>query len=62
MNWCALEVLKLWAQRFVNRQPEHYVFPLRDHGVSGDVCEVTVTATFGSGSGGQLAINPHYTH
>ena len=28
LNQRAVETLKFWAQRFPNRQPEHYVFPL----------------------------------
>lgn len=41
----ALETLKLWAQRFPNREPEHYVFPAERYGASGDVFEATAYAT-----------------
>jgi integrase len=33
------------AQRFPNRQPEHYVFPAERYGASGDVFEATAYAT-----------------
>jgi integrase len=45
LNRRALETLKLWAQRFPNRGPEHYVFPAERYGASGDVFEATAYAT-----------------
>lgn len=35
LNQRAVETLKFWAQRFPNRQPEHYVFPLEKCGGAG---------------------------
>jgi integrase len=37
--------LKLWAQQFPNREPEHCVFPAERYGASGDVFETTAYAT-----------------
>jgi integrase len=34
-NQRAVETLRFWAQRFPNRQPEHYVFPLEKCGGAG---------------------------
>jgi integrase len=45
LNRRALETLKLWAQRFPNHEPEHYVFPAERYGASGDVFAATVYAT-----------------
>jgi integrase len=45
LNRRALETLKLWAQQFPNREPEHYVFPAERYGASGDVFEATAYAT-----------------
>jgi integrase len=45
LNRRALETLKLWAQRFPDREPEHYVFPAERYGASGDVFEATAYAT-----------------
>ncbi len=45
LNRRALETLKLWAQRFPNREPDHYVFPAERYGASGDVFEATAYAT-----------------
>jgi integrase len=45
LNRRALETLKLWAQRFPNHEPEHYVFPAERYGASGDVFEATAYAT-----------------
>jgi integrase len=45
LNRRALETMKLWAQRFPNREPEHYVFPAERYGASGDVFEATAYAT-----------------
>jgi integrase len=45
LNRRALEIVKLWAQRFPNRQPEHYVFPAERYGASGNVFEATAYAT-----------------
>jgi integrase len=45
LNRRALESLKLWAQRFPNREPEHFVFPAERYGASGDVFEATAYAT-----------------
>jgi integrase len=41
LNRRALETMKLWAQRFPNREPEHYVFPAERYGASGEVFEAT---------------------
>ena len=35
LNQRAMETLTFWAQRFPNRQPEHYVFPLEKCGCAG---------------------------
>jgi integrase len=35
LNQRAIETLKFWAQRFPNRQPEHYLFPLEKCGCGG---------------------------
>jgi integrase len=45
LNRRALETLKLWAQRFPDREPEHYVFPAERYGASGDVFEAAAYAT-----------------
>jgi integrase len=45
LNWRTLEIVKLWAQRFPNRQPEHYVFPAERYGASGNVFEAAAYAT-----------------
>jgi len=45
LNRRPLETLKLWAQRFPDREPEHYVFPAERYGASGDVFEATAYAT-----------------
>jgi integrase len=45
LNRRALETLKLWAQTFPNRAPEHYVFAAEKYGASGDVFEATAYAT-----------------
>jgi integrase len=45
LNRRAIETLKLWAQRFPNREPEHYVFPAERYGASGDVFEAKAYAT-----------------
>ena len=34
----ALETLKLWAQQFGNREPEHFVFPAERYGASETMC------------------------
>jgi len=41
----ALDTLKLWAQRFPNRTPEHYVFPAERYGASGDAFEAAAYGT-----------------
>jgi integrase len=45
LNRRALDTLKLWAQRFPNRTPEHYVFPAERYGASGDAFEVAAYGT-----------------
>lgn len=45
LNRRALETLNLWAQRFPNREPEHYVFPAERYGASGDAFEAAAYAT-----------------
>jgi len=35
LNQRAVETLRFWAERFPNRQPEHYVFPLEKCGCAG---------------------------
>ena len=35
LNQRAVETLRFWADRFPNRQPEHYVFPLEKCGCAG---------------------------
>ena len=45
LNRRALETLKLWAQQFPNREPDHYVFPAERYGASGDLFETTAYAT-----------------
>jgi integrase len=44
LNRRAIETLKLWAQRFPNREAEHYVFPAERYGASGDVFEAKAYA------------------
>ncbi len=41
----ALEALKLWAQQFPERQPEHYLFPAERYGGSGDIFSACVYST-----------------
>ena len=41
----ALEILKIWAQQFPDRQPEHYLFPAERYGGSGDVFEACAYST-----------------
>ena len=45
LNQRALETLKLWAQQFPNRLPEHYVFPSEKAGAAGDAFEAKVYST-----------------
>jgi integrase len=45
LNRRALETVKLWAHRFPNREPGHYVFPAERYGASGDVFEATAYGT-----------------
>ncbi|MCL4540314.1 MAG: site-specific integrase [Bacteroidetes bacterium] len=36
MNTRASHVMRMWAESFPNRQPEHYVFPTEKYGAAGD--------------------------
>ena len=45
LNQRALETLKLWAQQFRSRRPEHYVFPSEKVGASGDAFDAKVYNT-----------------
>ena len=45
LNQRALETLKLWAQQFPNRLPEHFVFPSEKAGAAGDAFQAKVHST-----------------
>src|SRR5262249_16194383 len=45
LNKRALGTLKLWAQQFPERKPEHYIFPAERYGGSGDVFGASAYAT-----------------
>ena len=45
LNQRALEVLKMWADSFPNRQGEHFVFPAERYGAAGDGFEAVSYAT-----------------
>jgi integrase len=39
LNQRALEILKMWAEQFPDRQPDHFVFPAERYGAGGDKFE-----------------------
>jgi integrase len=45
LNQRALEVLKMWAEQFPNRQGDHFVFPAERYGAAGDRFEPATYAT-----------------
>ena len=45
LNQRALEVLKMWAEQFPQRQGEHFVFPAERYGAAGDRFEPATYAT-----------------
>lgn len=54
LNQRAMETLKLWAEQFPKRLPEHYVFPAEKVGAAGDVFEAKTYKTDPSSAVGDV--------